>query len=251
MKRKGTIMLVVMALLVSALLVATHKGQEVIANDSIGETEAVMIFTGEAEISVAPDIVYIYLGVETQEDTAREAQLKNAEAMSQVYKSLEKIGVTKKNIETTSFRVEPVREYLPKTQEWVSKGYKAINQVKITLTDLDKTGEVIDAAVASGSNTVQNIIFSVKDETQWKIKALEEATKNAKAKAEAVASVLDLTITGIKYVSDRSGNTILYAREMAKVYGGEMLAPVSKTSTPIQAGDVQIRASVEVSFTVK
>lgn len=251
MWKRVTLIPVLFLMVVVTLAVIEWRGGGVAADDPAAEEEAMMAFIGEAEISVRPDVVYIYLGVETEAETAREAQLKNAESMVKVFENLEKIGLKKESIETTSFHVEPVREYISKSKKWVTKGYRAVNAIKITLTDLEKTGEVIDVAVEGGSNTVQNIVFAVKDESQWKLKALEAAAKDARAKAETVAAALGIKLTGIKYVSDREADVIIQTRDMGKMYGAAVVAESGGPSTPIEAGDVKVHASVEVHFIVR
>jgi uncharacterized protein YggE len=249
MKQIGKILLVFLLIAGTSLVVFERTGLPVMAEED--KVKGAMSFTGRAEVTAAPDVVYIELGAQTQADTVLEAQKKNTQVMSKVFASLEKAGLAKKDMETTFFNVEPVREYDEKTKRWNTVGYKAVNRIKVTLTDIDRAGEIIDIAIAAGATNVENVIFSVKDESQWKLKALEAALKDAQAKAKTAASVLDVKIVGVKSVTDKNSVNLYRYESMRALDAGTMLKASAGAPTPIQAGDVKIEASVEVTFAIQ
>ena len=62
-------------------------------------------------------------------------------------------------------------------------GYTASNTVRVTLTDLKRVGEVIDAATAAGANQLQRVQFSLTKEDDVRARALREAAMNARAES--------------------------------------------------------------------
>ncbi len=56
------------------------------------------------------------------------------------------------------------------------KGYEQINSIRITTTELDKVGKILDASIAAGANSVQDVQFKLKDAT--------EAQANVKARRD-------------------------------------------------------------------
>lgn len=200
--------------------------------------------TGEADVSVKPDIATMSFGVETKEEKAQEAQEKNAEIMTRVVNSLKKCGVLEKDIQTSNFSLYPEYKWIDEKPlgRQVLVGYRCNNQVTVRI-HLGETGQtqvskVLDAAVSAGANTVGGISFSLDDPGDLKDEVLAQAVKNAKSKAEIMAGAAGVTITGVHRISD--GYT--YVTETRDMAG-------AVSATPIEAGAVTVRASVHVDFT--
>jgi hypothetical protein len=104
-------------------------------------------------------------------------------------------------------------------------------------------GEILDAAITAGANTVNGIRFGVKDSSKLNDQALTEAVKTARAKADLVAEGLGLKVTSVQSVSIDSyvGSEPVYAKMAA---GGMR----DSASVPIEAGELTFTASVRVTF---
>jgi len=141
--------------------------------------------SGSAEISVMPDKAYVFLGAEIDANTASESQQKSADIIDAIKLSLSSFQGIK--IETASYYVTPIYSYRYETPEIT--GYKAVHILKITTTDINNTGKIIDAASESGANNVQDIQFALSDEKekQTRQELLTKAVADAKQKADIIA----------------------------------------------------------------
>jgi len=198
--------------------------------------------TGQGQVKGKPDVAYISLGVRTFAATAKEAMAQNSGAMAAVIAKLEALGIAKKDVQTGSIslypQTKPIKSDQPETQQIV--GYWADNSLNVTINDIAKVGEVLDAAIAAGANTAGGIRFGVKDEAKLRDEALKEAVKAARAKADLIAGGLGLKVTGVVSVAEEgySGPVVRY----------EMAAVKAAGEVPVEAGELTFTATVRVTF---
>ncbi len=167
-------------------------------NPSVGtDLQRSITTTGIAQINVEPDKAEIMLGVETQSKTAQTSQQENARIITAIKQALVSKGISKEDIVTSHYNVYPQRDWKDNTYEIV--GYRTVHMLKINTKNLEKVGEYIDAAVNAGANRVQGVYFSLTNEKrdQIKIDALAMAAKNARVKADAIASGLEVRIVRV------------------------------------------------------
>ncbi|RLE97274.1 MAG: hypothetical protein DRJ57_04640 [Thermoprotei archaeon] len=149
--------------------------------------------TGVGKVSAKPEVAVLVLGVITRVELASEVQELNAECMNKVLEALREKGV--EQIETVSYYLRPLRKY-DRDKGEVLVGYECIHLVKVQLEELDRVGEVIDAAVAAGANQVVSISFALKPDTmeRLKLEAIKAAVMDAEAKARTVAEAAGLVL---------------------------------------------------------
>ncbi len=142
--------------------------------------------TGIAQFSVSPDEAEVYVQVQTRADTTEAAKNTNAEITNAVFAALEKIKISKDNIETENYNIYPEYDYTTEGQKF--KGYAATNSIKITTKDFDNVGKIVDAAVDAGALiSYINFDLSLEKQNEYKKTALAKAAQDARSKAEAVA----------------------------------------------------------------
>jgi len=206
---------------------------------------------GNAELEKQADIATVYLGYQNLNNNAQEAEKENANTIAKIKSAIMAKGVSENKIETDSY-------YLNQEYEWtqngqVFKGYRAYHRLKINLENFDNVGSVITAAVSSGANFVDSIQYSLSDEelNALKAQALQEASKNAREKADSIAQGLGLKIKGIKSVQDTSYDyrpwlyDVAYKAESIGGSGGTIKTPAS-----VEIGKVKVTASVHVIFDI-
>jgi len=199
---------------------------------------------GEGIIKAKPEVASVYMSVEGQGKTAKEAKSKNAAAMNNVIKELKKLGITSEEIQAVSFNLFPIYQYASGKDQNKITGYQASSQILIKTTNIDNLGTIIDTATEAGVNNVQNVVYSVKDEEAWTLKALEKATLNAQKKAKVMAQTLGLTIKGINNVNELNSYVNTYSMD-ASLFKRATAAE----STPLQAPQfIEIRANVSILF---
>jgi uncharacterized protein YggE len=110
--------------------------------------------SGEASISVAPDLAQVEGGVTSEAKTAREASDANNAAMGKVLLALKGAGIDEKDYQTSRLSLQP--QYAQATQGRAGTpqivGYRASNRVIIKVRDVTKVAGVIDTLVAAGAN---------------------------------------------------------------------------------------------------
>lgn len=244
---------VVVAIILVGILVAVsfnaglsaNPAQVIVGADGKPEVKTMSV-SGAVTKYVTPDKVDIVLSVETLDKSAQVSQSDNAVIADKVRKALSGIGVISSDVKTVSYSVNEEFEWNDLLKKSVSTGYRTVNQIQVTLSDTAKAGIVVDAAVQAGANRVSSIAFGLSKEKELDVRktALNEASTTAKSKAESIASGLGVKIGKVYSVSESNFNyTPNYSNyAVAKDSAG------SSAPTPISAGDVEVTASVSVSF---
>ncbi len=206
---------------------------------------------GDSQAKISPDTALITFSVVTHGKQAIEAQQENARKSEAVKQAV--AGITadaKSEIKTSEYNMRPEQDYysgkLPKIL-----GYEVRNTVTVSIDKIDRVGAVIDAATGAGANSVQGIQFVIGEDSPVQGKALELATKQAMAKAEAVANSLNGKIVRVVQ-SIESG---VPPQMVDPGYPGSGIANASANtaflsvdkrmvSTPVQSGQLAVRAQV-------
>ena len=92
--------------------------------------------SASATTSAEPDIARISTGVVSEADTAREALSRNTAAMKRLIDGLKGAGIDARDIQTTSFNVEPRYEQYKDRSAPKITGYRVVNQVRITAREI-------------------------------------------------------------------------------------------------------------------
>jgi uncharacterized protein YggE len=202
--------------------------------------------SSEGTVKVKPDMVYINVGVQTENASSKVAQQENATKMSKVMQILKDMKIAEADIKTTQYTIYPIETYSEKDQRSYITGYRVINTLEVTIRDISKVGAVIDAVAANDANTVSNIRFTVADPEKYYLQALENATVKAKAKADVLAKQFGIKIGLPSQINETSGGynpPILYSR-----MDSAMAVKEAAAATSISSGELEIRASVSLVY---
>lgn len=213
-----------------------------IAHPVLAEGGPVIRVTGEATVSVAPDEGRIDLGVVTEDANAERAAQLNATKLEAVLAALRKGFGTNTKVKTLNYSLTPKYRYPTGGGQRELDGYTATNVVRVTTDQLEQVGGIVDAATSAGANNVQQLQFRLRDEEPTRAAALREATLRARGKAEAIAQALDLKIVNTISVEE-SGVSVTPVEPRMKM----MSARSMDTPTPVEAGSIDVRASLTLS----
>jgi len=207
--------------------------------------------TGIATMSINPNKLEIYLGVETQSESAQECQQENARIINDIRAALISSGISADSINTYRYNIYPIREY----NDWHSVdkiiGYRTIHVLKIESENVNIAGSIIDTGVENGANKIENVVFTLTNEemNQKRTELLADAAISAREKADTIAGALGVTVIkvlhaseGYSYYTPYRYNTYALAETAAM---GSMDYP-----TQITPGDIQISATVTVNFEI-
>ncbi len=200
---------------------------------------------GSSNVTAAPTIAYVSIGVTTFNKNAATAQSENAVKMDRVYKTLASLGIKKDKIKTVNYNISPRYDY--KNNVATLAGYNVINSIRVTVMDLKKVSDVLDMTVKEGVNQSNSISFGVTDEERNRLylQALSRAVSNAKEKANTIATAAGITISKPANIIEGSSAHFVQpnyrAMDMAKM--ASEAAP-----TPISEGEMTIGANVTVIY---
>jgi uncharacterized protein YggE len=202
--------------------------------------------SGTGKVDLAPDIVYIQLGVHTENPSAADAVAANNAQTQKVIEALKKMGIAEKDIRTSNFSIWPSQNYAPDGTPMETK-YVVDNTVFVTVRDLGTLGDLLDSVIAAGVNTVNSIQFDLADKTEALKQARADAVKDAQAQAQQLASAAGLEIGEVYSIGFAESFTPIY--EFGKGGGGGAAAEAA--AVPIQPGQLTISATVNMSYVLK
>ncbi len=229
-----------MRTLIGALVVS---GLAATASAQTAAEPSLVVVSGTGVVTAAPDQAWVRIGAETRAKAPREAQVANAAAMTAVQQKLAALGLPKDAVRTLAYDVQMEFDYANGRQ--TPRGYVARNAIEVRVDDLARVGEVLDASVGSGATTVNGLRFDLKAREAAERDALQRAVADAMRRAEAAAA-------GARRTVDR----VIRIEEAGARQGLPMTMPVARAmaaeaATPVAAGEIEIRADVTVTVTLK
>jgi uncharacterized protein len=207
-----------------------------------GMPPAAISVTGEATVSVPPDLAEVDGGVASEAKTAREASEANNAAMAKVLAALKGAGIDAKDLQTSRLSLQPQR---PPNYTGPSAivGYRASNHVTIRVHDVTKVANVIDTLVSAGANEIGGINFMVSQASKLLDEAREQAVADARRKAEIYAKAAGVTLGAPLSISEEGGSPgPMPLRKMAASMA---------VSAPVAQGEETLAVTVSVSWAIK
>jgi uncharacterized protein YggE len=201
--------------------------------------------SGTGEVTGTPDTLIIDMGVQVLRPSVGEATGEAARLAQAVIDALKAEGVAEKDIQTTNYSIWPEYDYRNDSQ--TLKGYRVSNTVSAKIRNLDRAGEVIDAATAAGGNDaiVNGIRFDLESNGALITAAREAAWNDAKAKAEQLAALAEVRLGQAVSISETSTPT-----QPPIVYAEATAGAAFDTATPIQSGEASVSVVVTVQFAI-
>lgn len=193
----------------------------------------------------APDLAQIGAGVHTRAPTAREAVRQNAEAMEKVIARIAALGIPREDIQTSNYNLSPNYRYNQETGEQTFTGYDVNNQVNVRLRDMERIGEVLDALVTAGANTIHGPNFMLEDDMAAKEEARSLAFTNGRRMAEEYARRAGYSGVRLLEVSETVQSHGPYPQAEIMVTGARMDAAAK---TPIEPGEVTTSVTMTVKY---
>lgn len=235
-------------IIVSAVILLVLLGILIYFYSNPGQTVNV---EGLSEVKAFPDKVAVYFNVQTEGKDAKEAKDRNAEIVNTATVSLINLGFERKEITTENFNVYPKYDWRKGEQEIT--GYQATHTLKVEFSTekSDKIGDVIDAGVDSGAGiSYINFELSLDKQNEYKATALEQATQDARIKADSIAKGLGKSVG--RLVSISSSDFGYYPWRLYEASGVESdVAMAKEATTNIQPGEQTVNARVVVVYALR
>jgi uncharacterized protein YggE len=201
---------------------------------------ATITVTGHAELTIVPDIAYITAGIVTIGADVDTARRENERVVRRIIDAVTAQGIDKSKIATSQFSLQPVYKNDGQGGSNSISGYRLTNNLTVAVEDLEKVGQVIDAAFQAGANQFQGLRFAVKDDGKLRDELLRRAVQDGRHKASVIADALGLTLGQPQQVSEGGR----YGPVQADNYRTFKAA----ASTPIEAGTLTVGIDVNLVF---
>ncbi|MBM3710051.1 MAG: DUF541 domain-containing protein, partial [Actinobacteria bacterium] len=184
--------------------------------------------------------------IQTEKPTTEEAVNENSTISKEMISEIEKINAENLKIESVSYNLYPVYDYSIKDKPPKIYGYRVINTIKASTTDLEKIGEIIATATETGATDISSIGFDITEETRKNAKndALTKATLDASEKASAIANAMGLVIDSVLYITEGE----VYIPVMEPFGLGEMKAVEDVLPPQIIPREIEVTASVNIVY---
>jgi uncharacterized protein YggE len=244
----GVIAIVVLAMLVFRGC-GDGRGMMGVHDDDHGGPSSAQGVTVQATgtVKAVPDGVSFNFAVSVLAQSSETAMSDASATAEQVRAALEAAGVAKDDIATQNVSVYP--EYASSTSGMQTlSGYRAQQVFTVTLRDTAKAGEVVDAVIAAGGNSLQvyGVTPTLLDTDAAVAQAREAAIKSAKEKAKDYAGLVDSGLGSVVYVTEvtsPSSPIPLMVGDSATVS-----SPMAKTEINLGTQDVSVTVEVRWSL---
>jgi uncharacterized protein len=242
-------------------------------NDYPSANLSTLSISSTSTTEVRPDQLSVTLGVETNGTTAQEAVSQNGNLTAQVIAAVRGLVIDENRIETSTYSVLPIYEYIPPPQPCIEIyppppgcetrqeiiGYRATNAVTVTLDvpflrmmtqpapDVN-AGQVIDAAVTAGANRVDGIVFFISPDRQQEIRdtLIGEAIANARQRANIAAEALEMTVSGVESATIDPIDFPVFSVDLQE--SSAAVADSVSAPTQILPGQQEVSTTVSVVF---
>jgi uncharacterized protein len=215
--------------------------------DPVEVRERTISVSGQGQIMIEPDVAFVQVGVQSEGTTAVDAMAENNERMQAVISATLATGVDDEDVRTTVLRLNPVYDTRPNTAVTPTAapiGYRATNMVQITVRDLEDLGDLLDAVVAAGGTTIENIHFDVSDINDALNQARAAAMNDARQKAELLVSLADARLGEVMSITEFTDRPLSPGR-------ADLFVEEAVTAVPIQRGLERVEANVFVVWRIR
>jgi len=227
-----------LAILGLTLAACSAKGTSPLATRTIS-------VNGTGTVYLTPDIAYINVGVHTENPDVGQAVDQNNQKSQAVIQAIKGLDVADKDIQTTNFNVSENMQNDPVTGAQTGVNYLVDNTVNVTMRDLSKLSDLLDAVIQAGANYINGVNFDLADRSLAVQQARLLAVQNARKLAEDLAKGANLSLGDVQTLS-------YYDYAPSPFYGkGGAEAASAASSAPINPGQMQLTVNVSITYAIK
>jgi uncharacterized protein YggE len=227
------------ALALAGLAGCDNGGDTIIAS---GETKDQIQVLGMATVKAVPDMARADLGVQVFADSLADALAQNSARAGAVIAALKEKGVEERDLRTTSFNIVPQYDYREGSRPGELVGYWVNNSVAVNVRQLERLGEILQAGIDAGANTVGGIVFAVDDPDSLWQEARLQAMQDARRRAEVLAEAAGMKLGKAMRINENSFGTPV------PILRGALDKASEGASVPVEPGELEVTVQVEVVF---
>lgn len=203
-----------------------------------------LIVQGTGVVRAVPDIAKVQVGVTTRAASAVVALRENSENAGTIIDRLKELGVAAADLRTANISLFPEFERISGQQDGPPhiRGYRAANNLAVTVRDLGALGTLLDAVVEAGATDIGSIEFQSTEIDRLEDDALVLAMERAREKAGRLSAAAGVELKEIILVTEQFGGR--------PVPVGAVRA-FAESAVPIAPGQQRITAKVIVTFALE
>jgi hypothetical protein len=229
------------AIVVAIAALSVHAGPSAAVTTSTDPAPHTITVSANGKVTIVPDVARVTLGVTYTRPSVKAARADAAATMTKIIGAVKKLGIADADIRTVGINLYP--QYNNSAPPRVT-GYSISEQLEITIRDLDKAGDVVDATTAQGATDVNGISFELADPDKAMNDARAAAVSAAQASAQAMASAGHVSLGPVVSISDASPvSPIVYGKAMLSAADGAV-------ATPVQPGTQDVSVTLTVVFAI-
>ena len=210
---------------------------------------------GTGTVLVKPDIAQMKILLGYTAKTTKAAQDEVNKMVRQAITVLKDAGIEDKNIMTASLTFRSEYDYYSGRRQLI--GQRAEQGISFTVENIDnnsgKVSEIIDRLIQINGIELNQINFSVKDTTNYFIRARELAFEKAAEKANQYAELSQLKIKKVLSITEENNQYIspISNRFMNTGMDTLMAAQAADGSAIVPTGELEITSRIFVEFIMK
>lgn len=236
-------MILALAAAVFTLVVASIGGSSVSAQSD--EIPRRVTVNGHGEVSIRPDTGMVTLGVEVHNEDLGIAQTEATDRMDAVIAAMQAAGIAEADIKTANYNIWVDRDWERPDQP--IRGYNVSHNITVKVRDIDQVGDIIEAGLNAGANSVQGIAFTVEDSADAISQARERAVEDARNKAEDLARITGVALGQVVTIEEYSYSAAPVAYE-ERAY--DMDDGAAGSAPPINPGESTISVQVQIAWEI-
>ncbi|SLN33756.1 26 kDa periplasmic immunogenic protein precursor [Pseudoruegeria aquimaris] len=198
--------------------------------------------TAEGQVTAAPDMATVTLGVITEGETGAQALAANSERMTRVLAALEADGIAPADMQTSGLSVSPRWRQATAAGQREITGFVASNMVTVRVRELGALGGVLDGVMKQGGNSFRGVQFGLADGSALMDEARRAAVAEARARAALYAEAAGVDLGDLLSLSE-AGSYRPQPRMME--------AAMARDSVPIAEGELTLSATVTLVYEIK
>ena len=216
---------------INSSTVAADSGARLITASAIGT------------VTGTPDVVTVSLGVETRSPSAQTALEENNRLAADVINVIKEKGVAPEDLQTSQLSIYPSYD-----DKGTVTGYQVTNMVTAKLRDIAGAGALIDAVgqAAGDAVRVQQLTFSIDDDSDLRANARADAVRRAQAQAKQMADAAGIALGPIHSITESpAASPVVLPQPQAP-----MTDAAAAGAVPIEAGSQELTVSVQVVYEI-
>ncbi|MFA6295214.1 MAG: SIMPL domain-containing protein [Candidatus Paceibacterota bacterium] len=212
---------------------------------------------GTGDAVAIPDIATFSFSVTETAKTVADAQTQATTKTNAVLKAIKDGGVADKDIQTTSYSINPHYEYqnsvcttysCPPSKS-ILTGYEVSQSIQVKVRDLSKAGALFTTIGSLNVQNVNGLSFSVDKPESVQAEARSEAIADAQEKADKLAKELGVSLVRISSFYESNNQPTMMKYGLGEARAMALDAVVTPPSIP--AGEQKITSNVSITYEIE